>query len=52
MLDRARALRHAEQVQQAVALWLKQGAQAQRAAPDHRAAFWTERNLLARRLLQ
>jgi soluble lytic murein transglycosylase len=52
MLDRAKALRHAEQVQQAVTLWLKQGEPAQRAAPDHLAAFWTERNLLARRLLR
>ncbi len=50
-LDRARALRHADQIQDAVALWVKRGEAAQKAAPDHLAAFWTERNLLARRLL-
>jgi soluble lytic murein transglycosylase len=50
-LDRARALRHADQVQNAVALWVKQGEAAQRAAQDHLTAFWTERNLLIRRLL-
>jgi soluble lytic murein transglycosylase len=50
-LDRARALRHADQIQDAVALWIKRGEAAQKAAPDHLAAFWTERNLLARRLL-
>ncbi|MFL5251641.1 MAG: transglycosylase SLT domain-containing protein [Rhodopila sp.] len=52
MLDRARTLRHNDQIKQAVALWLKQGVKAQQAAPDHLAAFWTERNTLARRLLR
>jgi soluble lytic murein transglycosylase len=51
VLDRARALRHAEQIPDAVALWLKHGEAAQRAAPDHLGAFWSERNLLARKLL-
>jgi soluble lytic murein transglycosylase len=51
-LDRAKAFRHAEQVQNAAALWLRQGEQAQRAAPDHLTAFWAERNLLVRRLLR
>lgn len=51
MLDRARALRHADQIQQAVALWLKQGTQAQQEAPAHLPAFWAERSRLARRLL-
>ncbi len=51
VLDRARALRHAEKTGDAVALWLKHGEAAQRAAPDHLTAFWSERNLLARKLL-
>jgi len=52
MLDRARALRRADRAADALTLWLQDGANAQRAAPDHLAAFWAERNLLARKLLQ
>ncbi len=51
MLDRARSYRRMERTQDAVALWLKEGAQAQHEAPGHLAQFWAERNLLARRLL-
>ncbi len=52
MLDRARALRHADRAADALALWLRDGANAQRAAPNHLAAFSGERNLLARKLLR
>jgi soluble lytic murein transglycosylase len=45
VLDRARALRHAGDAAGAVALLNSV------AATDHQAAFWTERNLLARKLL-
>ncbi len=52
MLDLARALRKLEQNQAAVALWRASGAAAQKAAPEHLDAFWSERNLLARKLLR
>jgi soluble lytic murein transglycosylase len=53
MLDHARWLRHADRTADALALWQRDGETAQRdAPPDELAAFWTERNLLARRLLQ
>jgi soluble lytic murein transglycosylase len=53
MLDHARWLRHADRTADALALWQRDGATAQaNAQPDQLAAFWTERNLLARRLLQ
>ncbi len=53
MLDHARWLRHADRTADALALWQRDGDTAQRnAPPDELAAFWTERNLLARRLLQ
>ena len=52
MLDHARWLRHADRTADAFALWQRSGDAAQDAAPaDQLAAFWTERNLLARRLL-
>ncbi len=53
MLDHAHWLRHADRTADALALWHRDGAAAQaNAQPDQLAAFWTERNLLARRLLQ
>ncbi|MFO1027578.1 MAG: lytic transglycosylase domain-containing protein [Acetobacteraceae bacterium] len=52
MLDRAKAARRTDRIADALALWQSGGAQAQRAAPDHAAAFWTERNLIARRLIK
>ena len=53
MLEFARWLRRAGRDKDALALWRTQGEAAQRAAsPEHLAAFWTERNLLARRLLR
>ncbi len=51
MLDRARRLRRISRIPEALALWQRSGAQAQRAAPAHAAEFWAERNLLARRLI-
>ena len=52
MLERARWLRRADRSADALALWQRTGEDAQRDAPeDQLAAFWTERNLLARRLL-
>jgi len=51
MLDRARALRRADRDAEALALWLRAGEAAQRAAASHLTAFWSERNLLARKLL-
>jgi soluble lytic murein transglycosylase len=51
MLDLARAYRKLGQDQAAVALWRSAGAAAQKAAPDHLAAFWGERQFLARQLL-
>jgi soluble lytic murein transglycosylase len=51
MLDLARVYRKLGQDQAAVALWRASGASAQKAAPDHLAAFWVERQYLARQLL-
>ncbi len=53
LLERARWLRRAGQDEAAVALWRQHGTAAERAAPSERqAAFWEERNLLARRRLR
>ena len=53
VLDRARWLRRSDRTADALALWRRAGEAAQRDAPaDELAAFWTERNLLARRLLR
>ena len=53
MLARARWLRNADRNADALALWQHQGDAAQSAvSPDERAAFWNERNALARRLLR
>jgi soluble lytic murein transglycosylase len=53
MLDRARWLRHADRTADALALWQRAGETAQQdASSDEMAGFWTERNLLARRLLR
>ena len=52
MLERARWLRRAGLDDDALALWEASGTAAERAAPaSHRADFWAERNLLARRRL-
>ena len=52
MLEQARWLRRAGQDQDALALWQAAGAAAERTAPPERlAAFWNERDSLARRLL-
>ena len=52
VLDRTRWLRHADRTADALALWQRAGEAAQRdASADQLSAFWTERNLLARRLL-
>jgi soluble lytic murein transglycosylase len=53
MLDGARWLRRADRPADARALWKRAGEAAQRDASDGElAAFWTERNVLARRLLR
>lgn len=53
MLQRAKWLRQADRTADALALWQRDGEAAQSAAlPDERAAFWNERNVLARRLLR
>ena len=52
MLDLARAYRKLNQDAAAAALWRSSGATAQNAAPDHLAAFWAERQSLARQLLR
>ena len=53
MLARAKWLRNADRTTDALALWQHQGDGAQSAvSPDERAAFWNERNALARRLLR
>ena len=50
MLELAKWLRRAGQDDDAQKLWLGMGADAERATgPEHRASFWDERNLLARR---
>jgi soluble lytic murein transglycosylase len=52
MLEFARWLRRANQDHDALALWKVEGGVAEHASPpDHLLEFWTERNLLARRLL-
>ena len=52
MLELAKWLRRAGQDDDAQKLWLAMGADAEHAAaPEHRPAFWEERNLLARRRL-
>jgi soluble lytic murein transglycosylase len=52
-LDRARSLRRAGHAAEALAWWTAQGAAEEDAAfPAHAAAFWAERNLLARALLR
>ena len=52
MLELAKWLRRAGQDDDAQKLWLAMGAAAEHAAPpERRAAFWDERNLLARRRL-
>jgi len=56
MLDHARYLRRQGRVADAATLWQRDGTAAQNAAraaaPDHLRAFWAERNLLARALLE
>lgn len=53
VLDEAAWLRRRDRPREARDLWLARGAEAEAAAPaDRRPAFWSERNLLARRLLQ
>lgn len=53
LLERARWLRRTGQDEAAVALWRQHGTAAERAAPPERlAAFWDERNQLARRRLR
>jgi soluble lytic murein transglycosylase len=52
VLDRARFLRRANRDADAVTLWTGPGVAAQRAAPDHQADFWAERNLMIRQLLR
>jgi soluble lytic murein transglycosylase len=52
MLDQARALRKADQDEAALTIWRGAGAAAQRAAPAHLPEFWTERQILARKLLR
>jgi soluble lytic murein transglycosylase len=53
VLDHARWLRHTDRTVDALTLWQRSGDAAQRDAPmDELAAFWSERNLLARRLLR
>ncbi len=52
VLEQARWLRRAGQDEDALSLWQTEGAAAERAAPPERmAAFWRERDILARRLL-
>ena len=53
VLEHASWLRRAGQDDAALAVWTGPGNAAERAVPaDRRAAFWAERNILARRLLQ
>jgi len=53
VLDLAKWRRRAGQDRAALAIWSKDGAAAEAAAPaERRAAFWDERNLLARRMLR
>ena len=53
VLDLAKWHRRTGQDSAALAVWIKQGADAEAAAPaDRQKAFWDERNLLARRMLR
>jgi soluble lytic murein transglycosylase len=53
MLERVKWLRQQDRTGDALALWQRDGDAAQSAVPiDERAAFWNERNALARRLLR
>jgi len=53
VLDHAHWLRKADRTADALALWQRAGEAAQRdAPPDELGGFWTERNVLARRLLR
>ena len=53
VFEQLRSLRRADQDDAALALWVSAGGAAERAAPPERlAAFWDERNLLARRRLR
>jgi soluble lytic murein transglycosylase len=53
MLDHARWLRRTDRTADALALWQRAGEAAQRnASADELSGFWTERNVLARRLLR
>jgi soluble lytic murein transglycosylase len=53
VLDELRFLRRANRDDAAVQGWLERGAEAERnAPPERRAAFWDERNLMARRRLR
>ncbi len=53
VLELAKFLRRANQDTDALAVWTQQGTAAERAAPpDHLAAFWDERNILARHRLR
>jgi soluble lytic murein transglycosylase len=52
MLDRARNLRRTGRSAEAVALWTRAGAAAQRAEPEHLSDFWSERHQLVRKILR
>ncbi len=52
MLDRARNLRRTNRSAEAVALWTRAGAAAQRAEPEHLSDFWSERHQLVRKILR
>lgn len=53
VLERLRALRRANQDEEAVALWTQAGNEAERTAtPELRARFWNERNLMIRHRLR
>ncbi len=52
MLDQARWLRRGDQDDAAMALWREAAAAERAATAEQRAAFWNERNLLARRRLR
>ncbi len=52
VLERLRWLRRAGRDAEALTLWATDGLAAEREAVDHRAPFWDERNILARRRLR
>jgi soluble lytic murein transglycosylase len=52
VLDHARSLRRTDHPAEALAVWQQAGTAAQNAAPAHLTEFWSERTLLARKLLQ